>query len=396
MAKKSIKDLQKKDLEGKKVLMRADFNVPLDGTTITDDSRITETLPSIKYLISNGAKLILVSHLGRPKNGPTPEFSMAPVAKRLTEILKQEVKLAPDCIGDKVKTLVNGMKNGDVLLLENVRFYKEEEKNDPEFAKKLASLADIYVNDAFGTAHRAHASTEGVTHTLPAYAGLLIEKELTYFGKALSEPKRPFVAIIGGSKVSSKIEVLKSMLDKVDTLLIGGGMSYTFYKALGYNVGKSICEVDYIETAKEIMSLAKEKNVELLLPTDILVADDFSADAKTKVVDFKAIPDGWEGLDIGPKSIETYVNVIKKAGTVIWNGPVGVFEIDQFAKGTFAIAKALADGKAISIIGGGDSAAAIKKAGLVDKIDHISTGGGASLELLEGKILPGISALLDK
>lgn len=396
MAKQSIKDLQKKDLEGKKVLVRVDFNVPLDGTTITDDARIVAALPTINFLKDNGAKVILATHMGRPNGEKKPEYSLKPVAKQLGILLGKDVPLAPDCIGDDVAAEENKMQNGDVLLLENVRYYKEETKNDKAFAKKLASMADLFVNDAFGTAHRAHASTEGVTKYLPAYAGMLIEKELDYFGKALENPKRPLVAIIGGAKVSSKIEVLKNLINKVDKILIGGGMSYTFYKAMGYNVGKSICEMDYIDTAKEVMALAKEKNVELLLPEDILIADDFSAEANTKVVDYKSIPDNWEGLDIGPKTIEAFKTIIKSAGTVIWNGPVGVFEIDQFSKGTFAIAQTLADSNAISIIGGGDSAAAIKKAGLVDKIDHISTGGGASLELLEGKTLPGIAALLDK
>jgi len=396
MAKQSVKDLQTKDLEGKKVLVRVDFNVPLDGTTITDDARIAAALPTINYLKDNGAKVILVTHMGRPKGEKKPEFSLKPVAKQLSKLLGKDVPLASDCIGEAVASLVAKMGNSDVLLLENLRYYKEETNNDAAFSKNLASIADLYVNDAFGTAHRAHASTEGVTKYLPAYAGMLIEKELDYFGKALNNPKRPLVAIIGGAKVSSKIEVLKNLMTQVDKILIGGGMSYTFYKAMGYNVGKSICEADFIDTAKEIIKLAKEHDVELLLPEDILIADDFSAEANTKIVDFKSIPDGWEGLDIGPKSIKVYISVIKSAGTVIWNGPVGVFEIDQFAKGTFSIAQALADSNAISIIGGGDSAAAIKKAGLVDKIDHISTGGGASLELLEGKTLPGIAALLDK
>jgi len=393
MQKQTIKDI--KSLNGKRVLVRCDFNVPVDGDKITDDIRIVEALPTIKFLKDAGAKVILCSHFGRPKDGPDPVFSLAPVAKNLTKHLGQEVSLAPDCIGEAVASLVSKMNNGDVLLLENVRFYKEETKNDPEFSKKLASVADIYVNDAFGSAHRAHSSTEGVTRYLPAYAGFLIEKELEYFGKALTNPKRPFVAIIGGAKVSSKITVLKHLLDKVDMLLIGGGMSYTFFKAQGHSVGKSICEPDFIDTAKEIVEYAKQKKVAIHFADDIVVGDDYSADANSQIVPFDAIPDGWEGLDIGPKTIKKFEEIIKTAGTVIWNGPVGVFEMDKFAGGTNAIAKALAASPAITIIGGGDSAAAIKKVGLEDKMDHISTGGGASLELLEGKVLPGIAALLD-
>ena len=393
MKKQTVKDI--KDLAGKKVLVRADFNVPLDGTTITDDSRIAGAVPTIKYLVDQKAKVIIATHMGRPKGEKKPEFTLAPVAKRLGELMNKEITLAPDCIGNEVNGLVNKMNDGDIVLLENVRYYKEETKNDPDFAKQLACGMDIFVNDAFGTAHRAHASTEGVTKHLPAYAGMLIEKELDYFGKALENPKRPFVAIIGGAKVSSKIEVLKSMMDKVDTLLIGGGMSYTFLKSRGYEVGKSILETDYIDTAKEITALAKEKGVNLVLADDILVADDYSNDANTQVVSYDAIPASWEGLDIGPKAIKIFKDIIATAGTVIWNGPVGVFEMKAFATGTNEIAKALADSSAITIIGGGDSAAAIKKAGLTDKMDHISTGGGASLELLEGKELPGIAALLD-
>lgn len=394
MQKKSIKDIP--HLDGRRVLVRCDFNVPLEGTTITDDSRITGALPTIKFLLDHDTKVILVSHLGRPKGEKKAEFSLLPVAKRLTELLKQTVALAPDCIGEEVEAKVDALENGQLLLLENIRYYKEETKNDPEFAKNLSSLADIYVNDAFGTAHRAHASTEGVTKYLPAYAGFLIEKELDYFGTALSNPRRPFLAIIGGAKVSSKIEVLKNLVDQVDQLLIGGGMSYTFLKALGHNVGNSILEEDYLDTAKEIMEYAKVKKVELILAEDILIADDFSNDATTKVVLATEIPDGWEGLDIGPKTTTKYIDIIKNAETIIWNGPVGVFEMEAFAKGTNAIAKALAESNAITIIGGGDSAAAIKKAGLSNKMSHISTGGGASLELLEGKILPGIVALMNK
>jgi 3-phosphoglycerate kinase len=394
MNKQTIKDI--KELVGKRVFVRCDFNVPLDGDKITDDTRIVEALPTIKYLVNAGAKVVLSSHLGRPKGEKKSEFSLAPVAKNLTMHLEEEVLLANDCIGSETQELISKMKNGQVLLLENVRFYKEETSNDIEFSKQLSLNADIYVNDAFGSAHRAHASTEGITKFLPAYAGFLIEKELEYFGKALDNPKRPLIAIIGGAKVSSKITVLKSMLEKVDALLIGGGMSYTFFKAQGYNVGNSICEEEYIDTAKEILEYAKSNNIPLHFAEDILLADKFGEDANTKVVSFDQIPDGWEGLDIGPKTIEKFIDIILSAGTVIWNGPVGVFEIDKFAQGTNAIAKALADSSAITIIGGGDSAAAIKKVGLKSKIDHISTGGGASLELLEGKVLPGIAALLDK
>jgi len=394
MQKQTIKDI--KTLTGKKILVRCDFNVPVDGDRITDDTRIIEALPTINFLKNGGAKVILCSHFGRPKEGPAPEFSLAPVAKNLSKHLGQEVKLAPDCVGDEVEALVSKMNNGDVLLLENVRFYKEETKNDPEFSKKLASIADIYVNDAFGSAHRAHASTEGVTKYLPAYAGLLIEKELEYFGKALTAPKRPFVAIIGGAKVSSKITVLKHLLDKVDIMLIGGGMSYTFFKAQGYSVGTSICEPDYLDTAREIIAAAKTKSVSIFFADDIVVGDDFNANANSQIVPYNAMPEGWEGLDIGPKTITKFEKIIATAGTIIWNGPVGVFEMDKFATGTNAIANALAKSPAITIIGGGDSAAAIKKIGLENKMDHISTGGGASLELLEGKILPGIAALLDK
>lgn len=396
MTKRSIRSLGNSELAGKRVLIRADFNVPLEGSTITDDARIVETLPTIQYLLKHDAKLILVSHLGRPKGGFTPEFSLLPVAKRLEQLLGQSVALAPDCKGGAVEKLVSGMKNREIILLENVRFYAEEEKNDPQFAKALASLADIYVNDAFGAAHRAHASTEGVTHYLPAYAGFLIEKELAYFGKVLSDPKRPFVAIIGGAKVSSKIDVLKNLLSHVDTLLIGGGMSYTFFKALGYCVGDSILETSYIETASEIMALAEKSGVQLLLPVDIVVATEYSAHAESKTVNRDAIPNHWQGLDIGAKTIARYKEVIRSAGTVIWNGPLGVFEMEQFSVGTFEIARALAQAEATTIVGGGDSAAAIKKVGLLDQFDHISTGGGASLELLEGKLLPGIEALLDE
>ena len=400
MAKKTVADIPDKELKGKKVFVRCDFNVPLDAQqNITSDKRIKAALPTIKYLIDKGAILILASHLGRPKGEVKKELSLAPVQKKLTELLGKEVKLAPDCIGDQVKQLVSALKSGDVLLLENLRFHKEETKNDPAFAKQLASLADIYVSDAFGTVHRAHASTEGIAHHLPAYAGFLIEKELKFLGEALTEPKRPFVAIIGGAKISGKLEVLKSLINKVDKLIVGGGMAYTFFKARGTKVGNSIVEQDLIKDAKEILKTAIDKDVPFLLPLDHVVADKFAADANVKVVPRTTIPDGWQGMDIGPGTIEKFSNAIKDAKTIVWNGPMGVFEMEPFAKGTLEIAKAVAEATengAVSIIGGGDSASAVKKAGLADKMSHISTGGGASLEFLEGKILPGIAILQDK
>jgi phosphoglycerate kinase len=400
MSKKSLANLSKSDLQGKRALVRADFNVPLDDAgNITDDTRIRAALPTIEDLISKEAKVILASHFGRPKGEVKDKLRLTPVAKRLSELLGKEVVKCDDCIGDEVTNKVGGMQNGDVLLLENVRFHGEEEKNDAEFAKKLASNADLYVNDAFGTAHRAHASTEGVTHYLsPSIAGYLIEKELQYLQNAIENPQRPLAAIIGGSKVSSKIGVIETLLDKCDKLIIGGGMIFTFYKARGLNVGKSLVEEDKLELAKTLEAKAKEKGVDLLLPTDVVVADNFAPDANSQTVSIENIPDGWMGLDIGPDSIKTFQEALADCKSVIWNGPMGVFEFDKFAVGTEAIARALANLSkqgATTIIGGGDSVAAVEKVGLADQMSHISTGGGASLELLEGKTLPGIAALND-
>jgi phosphoglycerate kinase len=396
MAKKSIASLSNTDLNGKKVLVRADFNVPMDGTTITDDTRIRAALPTIQYLTGNGSIVILSSHFGRPK-GVTEEYRLTPVAKRLSELLGQDVVKCDDCIGDEVAAKIGAMAAGQVALLENVRFYPEEEKNDPEFAKKLASIADIYVNDAFGTAHRAHASTEGVTKYLsPSVAGYLIEKELQYLQNAIETPQRPLAAIVGGSKVSSKIGVIETLLDKCDKLLLGGGMIFTFYKARGLSVGNSLVEEDKLELARTLEAKAKERGVQLLLPTDVIVADKFAKDANAQTVGIDNIPDGWMGLDIGPDSVATFKAALADCKTVIWNGPMGVFEFDKFAVGTEAIAHTLAEISktgATTIIGGGDSVAAVEKCGLASEMSHISTGGGASLELLEGKILPGIAAL---
>jgi phosphoglycerate kinase len=397
VSKKSVGSLTAADLTGKRVLVRADFNVPVDGDgKITDDTRIRAALPTIQDLTGKGAKVILSSHFGRPK-GVDDKLRLTPVAVRLSELLGQEVVKCNDCIGDEVAAKIGAMSNGQVALLENVRFYPEEEKNDPEFAKKLAANADLYVNDAFGTAHRAHASTEGVTKYLsPAVAGYLIEKELQYLQSAIEAPQRPLAAIVGGSKVSSKIGVIETLLDKCDKLFLGGGMIFTFYKARGLNVGNSLVEEDKLELARTLEAKAKERGVQLLLPTDVVVADKFSADANTQIVDVNNIPDGWMGLDIGPDSIKVFQAALADCKTVIWNGPMGVFEIDKFAAGTFAIADTLAEiskSGAITIIGGGDSVAAVEKANLADQMSHISTGGGASLELLEGKVLPGISAL---
>ena len=395
MAKKTIEDIQ---VSGKKVLVRCDFNVPLDANkNITDENRIRGALPTIQYLIDHGAKVILCSHLGRPKGEFNMKYSLAPVAARLTQLLGKEVKLAKDVVGEDAQRLAAGLQDGDVMLLENVRFHKEEEKNDPEFAKKLAALAEVYVNDAFGTAHRAHASTEGVAHLLhPAVAGYLIGKELSIMGKALENPDRPFVAILGGAKVSDKIGVINNLLDKVDTLIIGGGMSYTFQKALGGHIGKSLLEEDKVELAKELMAKAKAKGVKLLLPVDNEAGDSFSNDAMRITVHSKEIPDGFEGMDIGPNTQVIFANEVVNAGTVVWNGPMGVFEFENFATGTRAIAKAMAQCKGVTIIGGGDSAAAVEQMGFADKVTHVSTGGGASLEFLEGKTLPGVAALNDK
>ncbi|HEY9872559.1 MAG TPA: phosphoglycerate kinase [Candidatus Obscuribacterales bacterium] len=397
MSKKTVANLSSSDLSGKRVLVRADFNVPLDDSgNITDDTRIRAALPTIQDLTGKGAKVILSSHFGRPK-GVDDKYRLTPVAKRLSELLGKEVVKCDDCIGEEVASKVGAMQNGDVVLLENVRFHPEEEKNDPEFAKKLAANADLYVNDAFGTAHRAHASTEGVTHYLkPSVAGYLIEKELQYLQNAIENPQRPLAAIIGGSKVSSKIGVIETLLDKCDKLLLGGGMIFTFYKARGLNVGKSLVEEDKLELAKSLEAKAKERGVELLLPTDVVVADNFAADANSQTVSIENIPDGWMGLDIGPDSVKVFQEALAECKSVIWNGPMGVFEFDKFAAGTEAIAHTLADiGKqgATTIIGGGDSVAAVEKVGLADQMSHISTGGGASLELLEGKELPGIAAL---
>lgn len=398
MTKKTVANLTASDLQGKRVLVRADFNVPLDDAgNITDDTRIRAALPTINYLTERGARVILTSHFGRPKGKVVDSMRLTPVANRLSELLGQTVIKCNDCIGDEVASAIAGMSDGQVALLENVRFYAEEEKNDPEFSKKLASVADLYVNDAFGTAHRAHASTEGVTQYLkPSVAGFLIEKELQYLQSAIEEPKRPLAAIIGGSKVSSKITVIETLLEKVDKLLIGGGMIFTFYKARGLSVGKSLVEDDFLDLAKTLEAKAKERGVQLLLPTDVIVADNFAADANAQTVSVEAIPDGWMGLDIGPDSVKVFQEALADCKTVIWNGPMGVFEFDQFAKGTEAIARSLADltkTGATTIIGGGDSVAAVEKVGVAEQMSHISTGGGASLELLEGKVLPGIAAL---
>ncbi len=397
MSKKTVANLSQGDLAGKRVLVRVDFNVPLDNGTISDDTRIRAALPTIKELVSNGAKVILCSHMGRPKGKVVDSMSLKPVAARLSELLGQDVTMCDDCVGDSVTAAIGKLENGQVALLENLRFHAEEEANDPEFAKQLASNADLYVNDAFGTAHRAHASTEGVTHHLsPSVAGYLIEKELQYLQATIENPQRPLAAIIGGSKVSSKIGVIETLLDKCDKLLIGGGMIFTFYKARGLSVGKSLVEEDKLELAKSLEAKAKEKGVELLLPTDVVLADDFAKDANSKISSVESIEDGWMGLDIGPDSVEVFKKALADCKAVIWNGPMGVFEFEKFAKGTEAIANTLAEltgTGTTTIIGGGDSVAAVEKVGVADKMSHISTGGGASLELLEGKTLPGIAAL---
>merc|ERR1711988_708580 len=382
MAKKSVGDLSESDLEGKVVLVRCDLNVPLDGKTITDDTRIRASVPTVQYLVEKGAKVLLSSHLGRPKDGPEDKFSLSPVAGRMTELLGKDVAMAPDCIGEEVEKLVKDMSNGDVLLLENVRFYKEETKNEPEFAKKLAAPADLVVNE----------------HLSPSVAGFLLQKELDYLAGAVDEPKRPFAAIVGGSKVSSKIGVIESLMNKVDKIVIGGGMVFTFLKARGLNVGSSLVEEDKLELAKDLEKMAKEKGVEFILPTDVILADKFDKEAETQVTSVEEIPDGWMGLDNGPDSTKMIQEKLADCKTVIWNGPMGVFEFEKFAKGTFDVADTLAEltGEGcITIIGGGDSVAAVEKAGLAEKMSHISTGGGASLELLEGKVLPGVAALND-
>ena len=391
--KMSVKDI---DVAGKKVLVRCDFNVPLKEGVITNDKRIVAALPTIKYLKENGAKVILCSHLGRPKGEWLPEFSLAPVAKRLSELLECEVRMSKDVIGEDAKDISATLKEGEVALLENVRYYKEETKNAPEFAKELASLAEIFVNDAFGTAHRAHASTTGVADYIPAVCGFLIQKEIEVMGKALDNPVRPFVAVLGGAKVSDKIGVITNLLEKVDTLIVGGAMAYTFLKAEGHSVGISLCEEDKLELACELLAKAKEKGVSLLLPVDHIAADKFDENAEPVLVEGKDIPEGLMGMDVGPKSVELFKEAVKNAKTVIWNGPMGVFEFKNFAGGTFAVAEAIAETDCISIIGGGDSVAAVTKLGFADKMTHISTGGGASLEFLEGLELPGIAALNEK
>ncbi len=392
--KKTVEDI---DVAGKKVLVRCDFNVPFDSEgNISDPKRIIGALKTIRYLLDNKAKVILCSHLGRPKGEFKPEYSLKPVADYLTKELGFEVKLATDVIGDSAKELAANVKEGEAVMIENVRFHKEETKNDPEFSKALASLAEIYVNDAFGTAHRAHASTAGVADYLPAVCGYLIQKEIAIMGGALSNPKRPFVAILGGAKVSDKIGVITNLLDKCDTIIIGGGMAYTFSKAMGGEIGDSICEDDKLELAKEIMDKAAAKGVKLLLPVDNRLGDAFSPEANVQLAETGKIPAGWQGLDIGPKTEEIYAEAVKDAGTVVWNGPMGVSEWEKFASGTIAVAKAVAESDAVSIIGGGDSAAAVEKLGFADKMTHISTGGGASLEFLEGLVLPGIACLNEK
>lgn len=400
MNKKTIRDIPEGELRGKRVLVRVDFNVPLDeNRNITDDTRIVESLPTIRYLVERGARVILVSHLGRPKGKPKDELRMDPIARRLEELLGRKVTKVNDCIGEEVKQAVAQLKDGDVLLLENIRFYPEEEANDENFARALAELADIYVNDAFGAAHRAHASTAGVAKFLPAYAGFLMEKELEALGEKLNNPVRPFLAILGGAKVSSKIGVLRKLLEKVDVLLVGGGMSYTFIKAMGYEVGKSLLEEGMIEEARQILEIAKAKGVRFELPVDFVVAPEGKEGVATKVVDWDKIPPDMGGFDIGPKTIEKFGEYIKEAKTIFWNGPLGLFEVDLFARGTVEIAKRVAEvaeSGAIVVVGGGDTVAAIKQAGVERKITHISTGGGASLEFVEGRPLPGVEVLLDK
>jgi phosphoglycerate kinase len=397
MNKLTIDDIS---VKGKRVLTRVDFNVPIKDGNVKDDTRIRESLPTIKKVIGDGGRIILMSHLGRPKGKVAPEFSLRPVVAKLSALLGKPVKFAEDCIGPKAEAEVASLKDGEVLLLENLRFHAEEEKNDPAFSKQLASLGDLYINDAFGSAHRAHSSTEGLTKFIkPSVAGYLMQKELKYLGSALANPKRPFVAIIGGAKISGKIDVIKNLLGKVDYLLIGGGMIFTFYKAMGLNIGKSLLEEDRIAEADSLLKMKLPGNVKMILPDDILVADKLEAPFQTKIVNKNSIPDGWIGVDIGPDSQKIFGEIIAKAGTIVWNGPMGIFETDAFATGTIAMAKAIAaatEKGAVSIIGGGDSVAAIAKAGLTEKISHISTGGGASLEFLEGKVLPGVAALTDR
>lgn len=399
--KKSVESLTKENLAGKRVLVRADLNVPLSKSgAVEDDTRIKEAIPTLKYLLDNDAQVLLCSHLGRPKKGPEPAFSLKALVPSLESYLKTKVAFASDCIGEEVEKALSTLKNGEVLLLENTRFHKEEEKNDKDFAKQLAAPADLYVNDAFGSAHRAHASTEGVTHYLsPNVAGFLMKKELKFLDGVIKEPQRPLIAIVGGSKVSSKITVLESLIQKVDKLILGGGMIFTFFKAEGISVGKSLVEEDQLGLAKKVKAAAKAKGVEFLLPVDVVLADKFAEDAKTQVADVNSIPDGWMGLDIGPQSIKEFQAALQGAKSVIWNGPMGVFEMKPFAAGTNAISQTLADltsEGAVTVIGGGDSVSAVNQAGLSDRMSHISTGGGASLELLEGKVLPGVAALDSK
>jgi len=388
--KKTIRDI---DVKGKKVLVRVDFNVPLSESGVGDDTRIRAAIPTIQYLLDHGAAVILCSHLGRPKGGPDPKYSLKPVADHLAELLGKPVKFAPDCIGPAAEKEASSLKAGEVLVLENTRFHPEEEKNDLKMAEQLANLADLYVNDAFGTAHRAHASTEGVTHFKPGVAGFLLEKEIKYLGQAVADPKRPFVAILGGAKISDKIGVINNLLSKADAVLIGGGMANTFLKAQGFAVADSLVEADSVPVASELLAKAQGK---LHLPVDLVLADKFEAEAARKVIPVGNVPDGWRILDIGPETVRAFSEVIKTAGTVVWNGPMGVFEFPRFAEGTFGIAKAVAESSAVSIIGGGESVAAIQQSGLAEKITHISTGGGASLEMLEGLELPGVAALQDK
>lgn len=393
MNKKSVRDVE---VSGKRVFVRVDFNVPLEDGKITDDTRIRETLPTIKYLVEQGAKVILASHMGRPKGEVVESLRLTPASQRLSELLGKPVAKADEAVGEAVKAQINKMQNGDVLVLENVRFYPGEEKNDPELAKQFAELADLFVNDAFGAAHRAHASTEGIAHHLPAVSGLLMEKELSVLGKALSNPDRPFTAIIGGSKVKDKIDVIDNLLTLADNVIIGGGLAYTFFKAQGHEIGQSLLDKDKLDVALGFIEKAKELGKNFYLPEDIVVTDEFSADANTKIVDIDGIPADWEGVDIGPKTRAKYAEVIKNSKLVVWNGPMGVFEIAPFSNGTREVAQACADTEAYTIIGGGDSAAAAEKFGLADKMNHISTGGGASLEFMEGKALPGVVALNDK
>ncbi len=402
MNKKTIKDIE---LKNKRVIVRVDYNVPLTSDLkVADNTRIVRSLDTIKYLLDNQAVIILMSHLGRPKGKAAPDMSLKPVTEELSKLIKKDVKMMDDCIGEEVENNVKNMKSGEICLLENLRFHKEERDNDPDFAKKLSNLAEIYVNDAFGTAHRAHASTEGITKYLPAVAGFLMEKEINYLGSAIENPEKPFTAIVGGAKVSTKIEVLNTLLDKSDNIVIGGAMTYTFFKALGHKTGNCLVEQDYVETADKIMKKAKEKNVNFVLPVDNVIIDknvgdimkDSSISYNKKTIDNNDIPDGWQAIDIGDKTIKKIKDVINSSKTVIWNGPVGVYEIDDFAKGTNQIAKVLAEADVTSIIGGGDCVAAVNKAGVSDKMSHVSTGGGASLEMMEGKVLPGLAALNDK